>query len=255
MCRFLSYIGKPILLDRLMCDQPNSIIAQAMAAREAKTVVNADGCGFGWYGERDDPGIYRSILPAWSDANLSGLVRQIRSGLFFAHVRSATAGEVSYANCHPFHHEKFMYMHNGMVTRFPRLRSKIEALIDDEMYEYRRGSTDSEAIFFAALSRGLTERPVEAVTEVLTNITEIQAHLPSKERVRFAASFSDGETLWAFRWASDNKPPTLYHRQIEEGLVVASEPFDEDRDAWRLIPNASVVIADRSGAMEIHSLS
>jgi predicted glutamine amidotransferase len=67
LCRFLAFIGEPILLDHIMTGQAHSLVAQSMAAREAKTDVNADGCGLGWYGERADPGIYRSILPAWAD--------------------------------------------------------------------------------------------------------------------------------------------------------------------------------------------
>ena len=31
------------------------------------TAVNADGFGLAWYGERPEPGLYRDVMPAWSD--------------------------------------------------------------------------------------------------------------------------------------------------------------------------------------------
>ena len=57
MCRFLAYSGSPVWLDTLLIEPESSLISQSLAAREAKTVVNGDGCGIGWYGERPEPGI------------------------------------------------------------------------------------------------------------------------------------------------------------------------------------------------------
>ena len=87
MCRFLAYSGHPIFLDTLLIEPDASLVRQSHAAREAKTVVNGDGCGVGWYGSRPEPGLYRGILPAWSDANLASLCHQVEAGLFLAHVR------------------------------------------------------------------------------------------------------------------------------------------------------------------------
>ncbi len=159
MCRLLAYAGAPIFLDSLLVEPAASLIAQSLAAREAKTVVNADGCGIGWYGEREEPGTYRGVLPAWSDGNLHSLCRQIRSGLFAAHVRSATSGEVSAANCHPFAVGRHLFLHNGQIGGYERIRRRVDALIPDGLYAHRRGNGDSEAIFLAALARGLDRRP------------------------------------------------------------------------------------------------
>lgn len=250
MCRFLAYIGKPILLDDVMTAQSNSLVSQSMAAREAKTDVNADGCGLGWYAERPNPGVYRSILPAWSDPNLFGLLGQIRSGLFMAHVRSSTSGEVSYANCHPFTHEGRLFMHNGMISGYRKLRSRIEALIDEDLYEFCHGTTDSEALFLTALSRGLMVDPACAIQRTLADVTAVIKSRASAERVRFAAAFSDGERLWGFRWASDEHPPTLYYRAVEGGTVLASEPFDEDQSAWNPIPADTSICISADGTIQ-----
>lgn len=250
MCRFLAYIGKPILLDNVMTEQSNSLVSQSMAAREAKTDVNADGCGLGWYAERPNPGVYRSILPAWSDPNLFGLLGQIRSGLFMAHVRSGTSGEVSYANCHPFAHEGRLFMHNGMIGGYRKLRARIEALIDEDLYEFCHGTTDSEALFLAALSRGLATDPAGAIERTLADVGDVINSRGSAERVRFAAAFSNGEDLWGFRWASDEHPPTLYHRAVNGGTVLASEPFDEDQSAWTSVPPNTAVRISACGTIQ-----
>jgi predicted glutamine amidotransferase len=46
-----------------------------------------DGFGVGWYGEEDEPAVFRGIEPAWNGRNLRNLSKDIRSGLVFAHVR------------------------------------------------------------------------------------------------------------------------------------------------------------------------
>ena len=250
MCRFLAYIGKPILLDNVMTDQSHSLVSQSMAAREAKTDVNADGCGLGWYGERSMPGIYRSILPAWSDPNLIGLLAQIRSGLFMAHVRSATSGGVSYANCHPFTHRTRLFMHNGMISGYRKLRARIEALVDEELYENCQGTTDSEAMFHIALSRGLLTDPHDAICRTLFDVAAVTAAHKVPERIRFAAAFSDGEQLWGFRWASDARPPTLYYRPMNGGTVLASEPFEDDQAAWTAVPPNTAIRISADGAVQ-----
>ena len=97
-----------------------SLVAQSLRCREAKNEVNADGFGLAWYGERAEPGIFRDIRPAWSDENLLSLAHQIRSRLFFAHVRASTGTATTRANCHPFAVGRWLFMHNGQVGEYDR---------------------------------------------------------------------------------------------------------------------------------------
>ena len=90
MCRFLAYRGEPVFLADLVCAPCHSLVHQSLHAIEAKTETNGDGFGIGWYGERPEPGLYREVRPAWSDENLRSLCDQVRSQLFFAHVRAST---------------------------------------------------------------------------------------------------------------------------------------------------------------------
>ena len=52
---------------------------------------------------------------------------------------------------------------------------------------------------------------------------------------------SDGQGIWATAWGD-----TLYWRNWSGGVVVASEPFDDDRD-WVSVPDRSLVVADAGG--------
>jgi predicted glutamine amidotransferase len=236
MCRFLAYRGRPILLEELVAAPDHSLIRQSLHAEESRTTTNGDGFGIGWYGERPAPGLYREVHPAWSDENLRSLCSQVRSGLFFAHVRASTGTATSRANCHPFAAEHFMFMHNGQIGGWQTLRRQVEALIPDTLYPARQGTTDSEAILLAALADGLEDDPVAAIARTLARLTALMQQAGITAPLRFTAALTDGANLWAFRWASDDQPPTLYWRQEDDGLIVVSEPLDGHREDWAAIP-------------------
>ncbi len=243
MCRFLAYCGEPVLLETLVCTPCHSLIAQSMHASEAKTEINGDGFGVGWYGERTEPGRYCEVRPAWSDENLQSICSQVRSPLFFAHVRAATGTSVSRANCHPFKAGRFLFMHNGQVGDWPRLRRKVEGMIPDALYATRMGTTDSEAIFLAALAQGLEEDSVAAFRTVLHAIRDAMAAAGVTAPLRFTATWTDGERVWAVRWASDDKPPSLYWRLSDGGLIIVSEPVDAERALWHPVPAGGGLVA------------
>jgi glutamine amidotransferase len=249
MCRFLAYQGAPLFLEELVSSPCHSLIEQSLHAAEAKTGTNGDGFGLGWYGDRAEPGLYREIRPAWSDENLRSLARQVRSGLFFAHVRAATGTASTRANCHPFAHGRWLFMHNGQIGGYATIKRRLEALIPDHLYAARTGTTDSEALFLIALGRieaGLD--PIAAIASVLRDTAGLMRAAGVGEPLRFAAGLSDGERLYAFRWASDRKPPTLYAHAAEGRVVIASEPVDAKREAWRAISHDSCLVAQRGRA-------
>lgn len=247
MCRWIAYRGAPIHLETWVAAPAHSLIHQSLHAAEAVTGTNGDGFGVGWYGDRDEPGLYRETLPAWSDENLRHLCRQIRSKLFFAHVRASTGSATSRANCHPFAHGRFLFMHNGQVGGWPQMRRAVEGMIPDALYDSRAGSTDSEALFLAMVAAGIETDPVAAVTETLEAIARRMRAKHIREPLRFAAALTDGRDIYAFRWASDDRPPTLYFSETAERLLVASEPLDGVRERWTLAPPDHALIA-REGA-------
>lgn len=242
MCRFLAYSGDAIFLEDLVCKPRHSLVRQSLQASEAKTATNGDGFGIGWYGERDTPGVYRECMPAWSDENLLALCANVRSHLFMAHVRAATGGGVSRLNCHPFHLGRYLFIHNGQVGDFARLRRSMEAQLPDALYDLRRGATDSELLFLLMMARVQAGDTVEAAMgRVLCDTVTEMATRGITTPLRFSAALADGEQLWAVRWASDDKPPSLYLKPQPGGWAIASEPLGDDAEAWQPLAKNEIV--------------
>jgi glutamine amidotransferase len=254
MCRFLAYHGEPIMIETLVASPSHSLIKQSQHAAESKSETNGDGFGVGWYGERAEPGLYRELRPAWSDENLWSICSQVRSPLFFAHVRAATGTSTTRANCHPFTLGRSMFMHNGQIGGYRAIRRRVEALVPDALYPERAGTTDTEAIFLAAAARGLDTDPVGAVSETLGLVLEEMRRAGVKAPLRFTAALTDGHGICAFRWSSDAAPPTLYYRQDATGLVVVSEPIDDRREDWLAVPAGHALIAAHGTTPELRRM-
>jgi len=252
MCRLAAYLGAPLFLEELIAKPRHSLMRQALRADEAKVQTNGDGFGIGWYGERDEPGVYRVASPAWSDDNLLALSQTLRSRLFFAHVRAATFGAVSQQNCHPFRHGRYLFMHNGQIGGYTQLRRTLEARLPDALYSERRGATDSELLFLLTMARVQDgQAPDEALLAVLEDTQGLMHERGVNTPLRCAAVLSDGQRLWAFRLASDGKPPTLYVQRCAQGTIVASEPLcDEMQGAqspWSAVPVGAMLTVDDRG--------
>jgi len=67
--------------------------------------------------------------------------------------------------------------------------------------------------------------------------------------VRFTAAFSDGDALYAVRYATDDRPPTLYAGPLGNamGYCLVSEPLNDDTDSWAEIPNGSIIVVSDRG--------
>jgi glutamine amidotransferase len=252
VCRFIAYRGEPVYLDEYVCAPSHSLLRQSLRAEEAKVATNGDGFGIGWYSERGTPGVYREVTPAWSDENLQSLCRHVRSTLFFAHVRAATGTPIARANCHPFVRGSWLFMHNGQLAGYAKVKRRLEALLPDALYADRHGATDSELLFLlilAEIERGAAV--LDAVSRVLAQALGAMRAAQVSGALRFAAALSDGRTLYGFRAASDGRPPSLYTRSTPGGLVLASEPVDADTGTWQPVADGHALIADASGTRTV----
>jgi glutamine amidotransferase len=255
MCRWIAYRGETIALEHYVTAPAHSLIEQSMRALESIAATNGDGFGLGWYGEHEEPGLYREVRPAWSDENLRHLCRHLRSHLFFAHVRASTGTASTRANCHPFAQGRHLFMHNGQIGGYARIKRRIEAMVPDDLYCARVGTTDSEAMFLAACAQGLDEDPVGAMARTLRAVRDVMAAADVNEPLRFTAALTNGADLYAFRWACDGCPPSLYVRKAEGGLTVVSEPIDGRKEGWREVPKGCALIAKAGRPVVVQCLN
>ena len=242
MCRWIAYRGESTAFEHYVTEPEHSLVTQSLRALESTAGTNGDGFGLGWYGGHPEPGLYRETRPAWSDENLRYLCRHLRSHLFFAHVRAATGTAVTRQNCHPFACGRWLFMHNGFVGSWNRLRRKVEAMIPDALYPSRLGTTDSEAVFLAMVGAGIEHDPLTATRDVLLALCELVNESGLRERLRFTSALSNGKDLFAFRFAENDTANSLYFREDGDQVIVVSEPYDKEPD-WSEVPANHVLVA------------
>jgi glutamine amidotransferase len=260
MCRWLAYSGAPVLLDEVLFKTDHSLIDKSLRASDTTSTTNGDGFGVGWYGTRDFPGVYKDIRPAWNDANLQALAAQIESSMFLAHVRATTGSPVQRTNCHPFNHEKWLFVHNGLINDYATLHRDLAFAISPELFSLIEGTTDSELMFLLALSFGM-DSDVKAGLERMAGLVE---HVAESHGVRNALQMtlgiSDGESLYAVRYSTEGKSRSLFHsatrdatmeiapdagRFSRDARAIVSEPLDDLADEWIEVPEATFVTISR----------
>ena len=257
MCRLAAYIGAEIPLENIIIKPGHSLLEQSQDAREAKMTVNGDGFGIAWYDNNNQLGVYKDVLPAWADANLLSICKMVKSHVFIAHIRASTFGATSRENCHPFAFENWSFAHNGGIGEFALIRREVENLLGNKYYAARRGYTDSELFFLLMLTNGLEENVVHSLEKTISQVSElVERYNAFGSPIRLTCTFSNGEKIFGFRYASDNKSPSLYvSNQLDNGgYALASEPLHGDGTEWQKVrPGYLVELAD--GVTKIQSLN
>ncbi|MEU0075586.1 class II glutamine amidotransferase [Streptomyces sp. NPDC006332] len=269
MCRWLAYSGTPILLDAILYRPAHSLIDQSLHSRLGVETTNGDGFGVGWYtAEVDSPAVVRDTGPAWSNRNLREIADHVRSPLFFAHIRASTGTAVQQTNSHPFRYGRWMWMHNGAIADFHRVRRDLALSVDPRLFADIEGSTDSELMFRLALTFGLEDDPPGAVARMV-GLVERTGHEHGVEfPLQMTVAVTDGQGLWAFRYSSQGESRSLYSstevrtlralhpdleflREVsEETRLVVSEPLGDLPGAWNEVPESSCTLV-RPGADEL----
>ncbi|MFF7971422.1 class II glutamine amidotransferase [Streptomyces sp. NPDC007905] len=266
MCRWLAYSGTPLLLDEVLYRPKHSLIDQSLHARMGVETTNGDGFGIGWYqGNARTPAVFHDIGPAWSNRNLREIAGHVRAPLFFAHVRASTGTAVQATNCHPFRYDRWMWMHNGAIAGFHVLRRDILLAVDPELFASIEGTTDSEAMFYLALTFGLEEDPAGAVARMTGFVERLGREHGVPAPLQMTLAVADGERLLAFRYASQGTPRSLYYSAGVEDLralhpetdflrdvsdetrLVVSEPLGDLPGAWIEVPANSYGIVQPGG--------
>jgi predicted glutamine amidotransferase len=268
MCRWMAWFGQPVLIEELVFKTQHGIVDQSLHARMGAEPTNGDGFGLGWYGGGDGPGLYRNVAPAWSDENLRELAAHVESPLFFAHVRAAIGSPVQQTNCHPFRRGRWLFVHNGYVGDFHALRRDLMLRIDPDRFSDVEGSTDTEVVFHLALTLGLERDPLRALERTVGLIEDTARHRGLAPLVQATFGASDGESLWAVRYATEGTARSLFAsadvdavqrlhpdnprlgRLGADDRVIVSEPVSDLPGVWDEIPEGTAVVVRRGGVFE-----
>jgi predicted glutamine amidotransferase len=269
VCRWLAYSGSPVLIKELLLEPQHSLIDQSLHARLGAETTNGDGFGIGWYGVGDTPGVFHSIEPAWNDRNLRDLAGHIRSPLVLAHIRASSGSPVQQTNCHPFRHGRWLWMHNGVLRDFPRVKRELVLAVDPSLYPQIEGSTDSETFFFLALTLGLEHDPPAAVERAVGLIEATGRRHGVQQPIQMTVAVTDGQRVWAFRYSSEGQSRSLFystavstlrhqypdnpvlHGLSDETRIIVSEPLGDLAGAWNEVPESSYGVIQH-GQDELH---
>jgi len=271
MCRFLVYKGCPVLMADLLTRPNHSLIKQSYAAEWRSEPLNGDGFGVGWYAPEIDPVpcLFTSITPAWSNQNLRHLAEKVLAPCLFAHVRAASSGMlVSEVNCHPFQCGRWLWMHNGLIAGFNRIRRRLRESLTDSLYNFVQGTTDSEHAFAVFLNQledpagaQTPDRLRRALVDTIAQLNAWGREADIREPSYYNFAVSDGETVIATRYVNDPacRPASLFFSagakfecregmcrmlpgaRHEHAVIVSSEPLTDVEEDWQVVPAGHLI--------------
>jgi predicted glutamine amidotransferase len=260
MCRWMAWSGQPLIIEELLFKPEHALVDQSLHSRMGVETTNGDGFGVGWYGGGEEPAVYRSVSPAWGDANLRELAAHVESPLWIAHIRATTGTAIQQTNCHPFRHDRWLFVHNGVVNGIHEMRRDLMLAVDPSLFPEIEGSTDSEVVFYLAITFGLEDDPIGAVERAIGFVEATAERYGIENAVQASMGLSDGERLWAFRYSTERKSRTLFcstdaadirklhpdnerlQQLQDEDRVVVSEPLADLKGVWEEIEESTVLV-------------
>ncbi len=270
MCRWMAWLGQPVRIEEVLFESQHGIVDQSLHSRLGAEPTNGDGFGLGWYDDGGPPGVYRNVAPAWSDPNLRELAAHIESPLFLTHVRAAIGSPVQPTNCHPFRHGNWLFVHNGYIGDFAKLRRDLMLAVDPGQFAQIQGSTDTEVVFHLALTMGLEQDPIAALARTVGLIEDTARSRGVEPLVQGSFGISNGERLWAIRYATSGTPRSLFTtaevdtvrhlypdnprfaRMTRDDRMIVSEPFSDLPGLWNEVPPSTAVTVAHGDVLEEH---
>lgn len=221
MCRHLGWLGEPRSVASLIVEPPYGLLVQSYSPRRQKHgLMNADGWGVGFFDADSVARRWRSAAPLWGDASFASVAPVLRSGCVVAAVRSASVGMPIEASASaPFSDGRWLLSHNGLVDRAVLPASPAAESTNDS----------------ALLAALIFQRGLEALGETIADVAA------SDPNARLNILAANGNQLRATTWGD-----TLFALRQDDGVVLASEPFDDDED-WQEIPDRHLVTVTDSG--------
>ncbi|EKX53757.1 hypothetical protein GUITHDRAFT_64281, partial [Guillardia theta CCMP2712] len=224
MCRLTAYFGHSTLAADVVTRPTRSVIRQSFDARERLGGsggqvydlgnLNADGFGLGWYSQDDSedvtPCVFTEVGPAWHNRNLHRLACKVRSSVIFAHVRAAGPGMgVCHCSCHPFEYGRFLFMHNGQVAGFKKIRRELMDTLSQCAYDFCIANSASDSALAFALFIDQLDDPHAAIspqhmkmklTKVIQSLSDALERHNVNETSLLNFVVTDGNSLAATRY-------------------------------------------------------
>jgi gamma-glutamyl hercynylcysteine S-oxide hydrolase len=220
MCRHLGWLGRDVAVSSLVLDPPHGLRVQSYAPRRQKHgLMNADGWGVGFF-DGVTPRRWRSNAPLWGDVSFDSVAPALHSHCVVASVRSATVGmPIEVSATAPFTDGQWLLAHNGIVDR-----SVLPATVSAEPV--------CDSVVLAAL---IFDRGLDALGEV---IAQVGTDDPDARLNILAAN---GSRLLGTAWGE-----TLSVLRRDDGVVLASEPYDDD-PGWEDVPDRHLIDVTTDG--------
>lgn len=285
MCRFIAYLGEPVMADELLIKPKNSLLSQSFHALESEMTVNGDGFGIGWYNKeiREEPALFRSIRPAWNDENLLYNAAMIRSTCLLGHIRAATQGSISIQNCHPFHYHQFLMMQNGAIEDFDHIKRLMVQRLNEDAFLWIQGQTDTQYIFALFMTIVSEFRKTHELTlddiviclrQTFEEIEKMKRKVNNSSPSVYNLVLTDGERMVATRYSTqpDKQMRSLHlarlssfdmdgqgllqYKNVEENrsVLIASEILFEQGTVWKEVPEGYCVLVDNEWNVKLKEI-
>ena len=216
MCRHLAWLGEPRSVASLVLEPEHGLLRQSyQPRRQSHGLMNADGWGVGFLVPgRADPVRWRSARPLWGDASFASVAPELRSGCVLAAVRSATPGmPMDESAAAPFTDGRWLLSHNGRVDR---------GVLPS--YATAESVCDSAVLAAHVFAAGPDKLAAVVADVALLDPT-----------ARLSLLLADGARILATTWGDP-----LSYLVEPDGVVVASEPYDDD-PRWVDVPDHHLV--------------
>ncbi|MCA9507771.1 MAG: class II glutamine amidotransferase [Myxococcales bacterium] len=250
----------------------HSLVAAENALME-QSRKHPDGWGIAYY-QQGVPHLIKCSDPAYKSEMFHHVSHALFSDTVIAHVRKATFGSISIANCHPFQQGRWVMAHNGEIPNFKKIRGDLMAAISPQFLVNILGATDSE-IYCALIMQELYQLRVldspapavqlvaRAVRAAVKKIEFLAGRYDIEKKTSLNIVLSNGTLLLAYRHGRElnyscfrddessctgallaNKcVPNYIEGCSISHLLISSEPVAQ-KDLWQSLLDRQIVAVD-----------
>lgn len=255
MCRLAAYLGPDIRFDEFLLEPTHNLARQALLS-ETTPAAYPDGFGLGWYAADGVPSVYLHSLPLWSDLNLPHLAHSIYARLMLAIVQGAAAPFSSPTHSQPCHDNRLLFLHQGFVEDFNRLRHTLRDFLEPPIEMAMVGNTPAEHSF-ALLRHLLNDDPELTIEQALAALFDLLAGWLGDRPHLLNLIVADSDSLYVVRHAVGTACPAIYYSvdddAFPDGQLVASEPLTAS-EFWQPLPEHHLLVLNTRKPPELFAL-